>query len=177
MDLVNRQDRCGRIVNRRGKRLGGDIHDDPEGKSRVLLHRPFLAQSDRLTKRTGRWPAFASKDAEQRAPGRHEIPHLGHQLDHTLRLLGQGHESLEVESQEHPVLRARDRAGRLTARCILGPVGGVWLPGKAPGIDILDHLVPQAGHRPQGPARAQRLAHMINEEQENAHAEQAQVGG
>ena len=43
MDLVNRQDRGSWIVNRRGERLGRDIHDDPESKSRVLLHGPFLA--------------------------------------------------------------------------------------------------------------------------------------
>ena len=46
MDLVNRQDRGGRIVDGRGERLGGDIDHNPEGKSRVLLHGPFLAQSN-----------------------------------------------------------------------------------------------------------------------------------
>src|SRR5690348_3126778 len=54
VDLVQGENSRGRVVDRWRKPLGGDVHDNPNGKSRVLLQSPFLAHGDRLVKGIGR---------------------------------------------------------------------------------------------------------------------------
>src|SRR5262249_43057991 len=73
VDLVQGQDRSGRVVDGGGKPLVGDVHKDAEGKGRVLLQGPFLAHGDRLVEGLGRQGCSTAENAEQGVADRDEV--------------------------------------------------------------------------------------------------------
>ena len=110
VNLVDGEDRGGRVVDGRRKPLGGDVHHDPEHEGRVLLQGAFLTHGDRLAQGVGRQGCSALKDPEQRVPNGDEIANLRHHFDDTVGTLGHGHQSLDVEGQDHAILEVRHRA-------------------------------------------------------------------
>ena len=104
MNLVQGENGGGRVVDRRRKPLGGDVHNDAKGEGRVLLQGAFLADGDRLAE--GHRPAGLHpvlENAEQRVTDRDEVADLGHHFNDAVSTLGQGHESRDVEGQDHAV--------------------------------------------------------------------------
>ena len=112
MDLVQGENRRRRVVNRRRKRLQGDVHHDAERKGRVLLQRAFLADGNRLVQGRRRERRAALKNAEQGVADGHVIADLRKHFNNTIRPPGQRQEALLIESEDHTVLGAGDRRGR-----------------------------------------------------------------
>src|SRR5205807_1412443 len=94
MDLIQGEDCRGRVVNRRRKRFGGDVHHEAERISRVLLESAFLTDGHRLAQRLRRECRAALKKAEKGVSGGQVIANLGDQFNDTVRTLGQGQKSL-----------------------------------------------------------------------------------
>ena len=77
MNLVDGQDRGGRVVDGRRKSLGGDVHHDPQRKGRVLLQGAFLTHGDRLTQGAGRQGCPALKTRNKGSPIATKSPTCG----------------------------------------------------------------------------------------------------
>ena len=155
MDLVDGQDRGGRVVDRRREPLGGDVHDDPEREGRVLLQGAFLAEGDRLAQRVrrrARRPPWKTRN--RGSPAATKSPTCG------TSSMTQSARSARATSPR--TSKARTTPSRrlviVRRRLPVGAVGragaGVARLGQRPRIDAFDDLPAQQGDRSAGPRSA-----------------------
>ena len=177
MNLVEGEDRRGRVVDRRGKPLGGDIDDDPKSERRVLLHGPFSPR--------GRWidrgivgNAGAAVDAEQRIARRHEVANLRDHLDDAVVTGAEATRPCLSKARTTPGWSRRATAPRRAAlvdcsrnsgrlRWDLTPPGGSL---QSPGIDVINDLRLRSRGHEQGAARPQHPADAVDQVEEQPQA-------
>src|SRR5262249_36108493 len=116
MDLVQGENRRGRVVYCRRQSLEGNIHHDAKRKSGILFERAFLANGNRLTQCLGQERCAALIDSEQGVSGGYVIADLRNHFNDAVRSPGQVQESLLVESEHHAVCGVVNRGGRLAIR-------------------------------------------------------------
>src|SRR5262245_6009991 len=102
-------------------------------------------------------------------------------------MLGQGQESRLIESEEHTVSGAGDGGSRLPTKiegslgpiCLLGCSGtnSARPLGKTLWINAFNHEARLPGNRPQGPARPQCSAQVVDQVKKHTQANQTSVSG
>src|SRR5262249_8918754 len=140
VNLVEGQDRSSRVVDRRRKALGGDVHDDAKGKRRVLLQGALLAHGDRLDKPVGGQTGAASEYVDQGIAARHEVTDLGHELNDTIGASGQRDEPRNVECEHDTVPGARDRVRGASVEVRGWRRRRARRIGETPRVDALDNV-------------------------------------
>ena len=118
LELVDGQHRSRRIVDRGGERLDGDVNEDTEREQRILIHGPFGAESNAVSQDLVPDGARTAMEKEQRFIRAHEVAHLRHKFDHTVRAFRRCEEFLQIdrENDRRCALmedRAHHRAGIL----------------------------------------------------------------
>src|ERR1051325_6079158 len=97
MNLINRENRRGWIVDSWGQGLTGDVHDYAKRKKRIMLKGAFLIYGHQILQVTVSQFAAAFVDPKQRVAIAAKIAYFRYQFDEAVRSLAQRYQSLTVE--------------------------------------------------------------------------------
>ena len=137
VDLVDRQDRGRRVVDRRRQRLQRDVHQDPEREHRVLLHRALGPECDALPQGLLVDRCRAAIEPEKWFVGRNEIADLRDELDDAVHPRRFRHQCVDLYCQhdQGPALLADDERRLLGRAAPVAPAAG-WVSAPSRGYTL-----------------------------------------
>ena len=129
MKPVDHQDRCRRLVDGGGQRLGRDVDELPDAEGRVLVEGPRPAEVDAGEQvRVGR--CLVAVHGQHRAAGHDVLPDAGKDLDHAVVRRRQVHQPRPVYPQhcaEHGLVRASVAGAQMNDVRLGDQHGGICL--------------------------------------------------